>query len=123
LKLWPDALIAPIESVAPLICSLPAGYNYRVLLVERDYDEILDSQAKMIARRTESGQAESIDDSPERRTRLRREYARLIAQTRTALRSRSGVQLLELSHENIVRDPAQQGVCSVHASALRAESV
>ena len=99
-----------LKVVAPLVCSLPAGYNYRVLLMERDYDEILASQAKMIARRTESGQAESIDDSPERRERLRREYARLIAQTRTVLRSRGGVQLLELRHENIVRDPAQVAV-------------
>jgi hypothetical protein len=73
--------------------------------MDRDYDEILASQAKMIARRKESGKAESIDDSPQRRERLRREYVRLIAQTRAVLRYRSSVQLLELRHKDIVRDP------------------
>jgi len=99
-----------LKVVAPLICSLPAGYNYRVLLMERDYDEILASQAKMIARRMESGQAEPIDNSAERHARLRREYARIISQTRTVLRNRSSVKLLELCHEDIVRDPAQAAV-------------
>jgi len=96
-----------LKLVAPLVCSLPGGFNYRVVLMERDYDEILASQTKMIARGTHSS---SIQDSPERRERLRREYARLIAQTRALLRKRSNVQLLELRYEDIVRDPAHAAV-------------
>lgn len=90
-----------LKVVAPLVSSLPAGSNYRVLLIERDYGEILASQAKMIVRR-----GESVEDSPERRERLRREFARLMAQTKTMLRSREGVRLLVLRHEEILRDPA-----------------
>ncbi len=65
---------------APLVCSPPAGCRYRVLLIERDYDEILESQAKMIERR-----GESIEDSPQRRDRLSREYDRIVEQTQMVL--------------------------------------
>ena len=59
----------------------------------------------MIVRR-----GESIEDSPERRERLRREYARLIAQTKTVLRSRKNVLLLVLRYEEILRDPGAAGL-------------
>jgi len=42
-----------VKIVAPLVCSLPTGCRYRVILIERDYGEILDSQAAMIRRRGE----------------------------------------------------------------------
>ncbi len=96
----PGARGKAVKIVAPLVCSLPAGCRYRVILIERDYDEILESQAAMIRRR-----GEPVQDSSERRDRLRREYARVIAQTRTLLSKRADVQLLMLRHENILRDP------------------
>jgi hypothetical protein len=89
-----------VKIVTPLVCALPAGHNYRVLLIERDFSEVLDSQARMIARR-----GESLPDSPERRERLTREYARVIEQTRRALSSRYGVEFLLLRYEEIVCDP------------------
>jgi hypothetical protein len=91
-----------LKVVAPLVCSLPPGYNYRVLLIAREYDEILASQAKMIERR-----GDSVDDSPERRERLRQEYARLMAQTIAVLRGRPSVRLMELRYADVVRDPDQ----------------
>jgi hypothetical protein len=69
-----------LKVTAPLVCSPPAGCRYRVLLIERDYDEILESQAKMIERR-----GESIEDSPQRRDRLSREYDRIVEQTQMVL--------------------------------------
>jgi Tetratricopeptide repeat len=91
-----------VKIVAPLVCALPAGHNYRVLLIERDFAEVLDSQARMIARR-----GESVQDSPERRVRLTQEYARVIEQTRRALSSRRGVEFLPMRYEEIVRDPME----------------
>jgi tetratricopeptide (TPR) repeat protein len=91
-----------VKIVTPLVCSLPTGGRYRVLLIERDYDEILASQAKMIARR-----GEPVADSPERRERLRREYARLIDQTREVLGGRPDVELLTLFHEDTIRWPQE----------------
>lgn len=89
-----------LKVVAPLVCSLPAGFHYRVLLIERDLHEILSSQAKMISRR-----GESVEDSFDRRERLRGEYARLIARTKKLLGERADVQLLVLGHEEFLRDP------------------
>jgi hypothetical protein len=89
-----------LKVTAPLVCSLPAGCQYRVLLIQRDHDEILESQAKMIGRR-----GESVQDSPERRERLRREYQRIMEQTKTVLSSRDDVRLLTLRHEDILRAP------------------
>ena len=91
-----------VKIVAPLVCALPAGHNYRVLLIERDFGEILDSQARMIVRR-----GEAVPDSPQRRERLEREYARVIEQTRRALSSRRGVELLTIRYEEILRDPME----------------
>lgn len=91
-----------VKIVAPLVCALPAGFHYRVLLIERDLDEVLDSQARMIVRR-----GEAVPDSPERRERLTHEYARVIEQTKRALSSRRGVELLSLRYEEIVRDPME----------------
>jgi tetratricopeptide (TPR) repeat protein len=91
-----------VKIVAPLVCSLPPGSRYRVILIERDYGEVLASQAEMIARR-----GESIDDSPERRRRLRAEYARLIERTKKILDARPDVQLLTLRHEDILREPVE----------------
>jgi hypothetical protein len=91
-----------VKVVAPLVCSLPLGCRYRVVLIERDCGEILASQATMIARR-----GESIADSPERRERLRREYARLMDRTKLVLHARPDVQLMVLRHEDILREPAE----------------
>lgn len=89
-----------LKVVVPLVCALPPGYRYRVLLIERDYEEILDSQAKMILHR-----GVDLPDSPERRERLQREFARALARTKTTLGGRPDVQLLVLRHEDVMRDP------------------
>ena len=94
-----------LKVVTPLVCSLPRGLlsnggRYRVLLLERDYDEILASQAKMIARR-----GERVKDSSGRRDRLRREFVRLMERTITTLRAREDVVLMVMNYAGIVRDP------------------
>jgi len=84
------------------LCETFAGTgNYRVLLLDRNLDEILESQARMIARR-----GEAIEDTPERRVRLRQEYARIVEQTVRALAARPNVRLLVLRHDEIMRDAA-----------------
>ncbi|MGA7235314.1 MAG: alkaline phosphatase family protein [Bryobacteraceae bacterium] len=97
-----DARGKAVKIVAPLVCALPAGHAYRVVLIERDFNEILDSQASMIVRR-----GEAVTDSPDRRERLEQEYARVIEQTRRALSSRLGVEFLTIRYEEILRDPME----------------
>ena len=62
-----------------------------MLLLDRNLDEILESQARMIARR-----GEAIEDTPERRVRLRQEYARIVEQTVCATRPGPPVALRSL---------------------------
>jgi predicted AlkP superfamily phosphohydrolase/phosphomutase/tetratricopeptide (TPR) repeat protein len=97
-----DAKGKALKVVAPLVCGLPPGCNYRVVLIERDYDEILASQAKMIERR-----GELVGDSPARRDRLRREYARVIAQAKNVLSARADVKVVSVRYEDVVNNPAE----------------
>jgi predicted AlkP superfamily phosphohydrolase/phosphomutase/tetratricopeptide (TPR) repeat protein len=90
-----------LKVVVPLVRNLPTGCNYRILLIDRDFDEILASQAKMIARR-----GESIAETPDRSDRLRCEFARQIAQTMSQLGQTEDVRLLSIRHSDVIRDPA-----------------
>jgi hypothetical protein len=87
--------------VAPLLSFLPARAGYRVILIERDLDDVLASQSRMIARR-----GERVDETPERRERLVREYTRLMERVKTFLTSQTGVESLILRHSTVMRDPA-----------------
>jgi tetratricopeptide (TPR) repeat protein len=89
-----------LKVVVPLVCNLPRGCNYRVLLIERDYNEILASQAKMIARR-----GGSIDDTADRRERLHREYDRLTARAKSVLGARADVTIMSVRYEGVIKDP------------------
>jgi hypothetical protein len=90
-----------VKIVAPLVSQVPAGNNYRVILIGRDTAEILNSQAKMIARR-----GEPVEDSPQRRERLSAEYSRVIERTRRTLSSRADIKLLILRYDEVLSDPA-----------------
>jgi hypothetical protein len=90
-----------VKIVAPLISALPERAGYRVILVERDHDEILASRAKMIERR-----AGTIEDSPERRGRLRQENRRLVEHIKPLLSNHPDVHILVLPHSAVIRDPA-----------------
>ncbi len=90
-----------VKIVAPLVCSLPPGFRYRVILLDRDLDEILASQATMMDRR-----GATVSESPGRRERLVNEYARVLRRTRDILTARGDVEFLELSHRDALENPA-----------------
>ena len=62
-----------VKIVAPLMASLPADLNCDVILIERNLDEVLDSQARMLARRNQT-----LPSTPERRSLLKNEYRRIL---------------------------------------------
>jgi hypothetical protein len=90
-----------VKVVVPLIPALPGRAGYRVILVERDLDEVLASQAKMIERRNGK-----IEDTPERRERLKLENGRQLEHVKSFLSKTPDVQLLALQHADVIRDPA-----------------
>jgi tetratricopeptide (TPR) repeat protein len=88
-----------VKIVAPLMSALPAGLACRVILCERDLDEVLDSQDHMLVRRKQP------PASPERRRMLKDEYARTLDRLKAMLARRPGTQLLVIEHSNAISDP------------------
>jgi predicted AlkP superfamily phosphohydrolase/phosphomutase/tetratricopeptide (TPR) repeat protein len=97
----PDARGKAVKIVAPLLPALPRGANYRIVVVERNLDEVLASQSQMLVRRGEAAQ-----DTEARRRRIRARYARLMIGIRSSLPKRNGIRLLTLDRAAVLRDPA-----------------
>jgi hypothetical protein len=84
-----------IKIVAPLLAALPPGLACRVILSERDLEEVLDSQDRMLARR----------HRPERRQMLKEEYARTLSRVKAMLAQRPATSLLVVEHGNVISNP------------------
>lgn len=89
-----------VKIVAPLIPGLPDTVPCRVILIERDFDEILASQRQMIARR-----GRKVEQTPERVKRLQQEYLRLIIWTKGFLAGRPGTRLMCVNRKAVLLDP------------------
>ena len=90
-----------VKIVAPLVGAVPAGLPCRVIFIERDLGEVLDSQERMLARRSRAPAA-----PPERRRLLMEEYARTVARIMAMLARRPRTRLLAIAHREAVSDPA-----------------
>jgi hypothetical protein len=88
-----------IKIVAPLLSALPPGLPCRIILSERDLDEVLDSQDRMLERRKQPLA------TPERRKLLKDEYARSLARVRAWLSRRPLTELLVVEHSKAIADP------------------
>ena len=84
-----------IKIVAPLIDALPPGLPCRVLWAERDPDEVLESQERMLGRQ----------DAPERRRLLKSEYARASARAKAMLAQRPATELLDIEYADALAEP------------------
>jgi tetratricopeptide (TPR) repeat protein len=85
-----------VKIVAPLLAGLPRGLPCRVILIERDLDDVIDSQLRMLARPA---------PTPDRRRLLRREFARILARAKAILSRRPHTQLLAIEHSAALTDP------------------
>src|SRR5580658_2512109 len=88
-----------IKIVAPLLGTLPQGLACRAILCERDLDEVLDSQERMLARRNQAPAA-----TPERRQMLKDEYARMLGRVKAMLARRPGTRVLVIEHRDAISD-------------------
>lgn len=89
-----------VKIVAPLLAALPPGLPCRVLLCERDLDEVLDSQERMLRRRNPLATS-----TRERRRMLKDEYGRTLGRMKAMLARRPATQLLVLEHGAAIADP------------------
>jgi predicted AlkP superfamily phosphohydrolase/phosphomutase/tetratricopeptide (TPR) repeat protein len=95
-----DAEGKAVKIVAPLLPSLPPGAGCHVIFIERQLDEILSSQSRMMARR-----GEAVADSPGRRDRLRAQYGRNVRKIKDLLSRRQNTRVLYLEHASVILDP------------------
>jgi len=91
-----------VKIVAPLLGALPPDMPCRVILMERDLDEVLDSQQRMIARRGATTSA----SAPEGRALLRNDYVRTLTRMKSMLAGRPLTALLVIDHAFAIAHPA-----------------
>src|SRR5271165_479023 len=95
-----DARGKVVKIVAPLLSALPPDLACRVILSERDLEEVLDSQERMLARRNQPPAA-----TPSRRRMLKDEYARTLGRLQATLTQRPSTQLLVIEHSRAISEP------------------
>jgi hypothetical protein len=86
-----------VKVIAQLLPFLPAEFHYRVVFMERDLDEILASQRRMLERRNQKG----ADLSSEH---LAKTFARQVQQSKTILSNRR-IPTLYVSYEDTLENP------------------
>jgi len=91
-----------VKIVAPLLYRVPGDLPCRVILVERDLDEVLDSQERMLERLDPQR-----GTSPERRETLRSEYIRTLERIRRMLSQRVNTRVLVVEHREAICNPLQ----------------
>lgn len=89
-----------IKIVAPLLSAIPAELPCRVIFVERDLEEVLDSQARMLVRR-----GKAIEMTAERRALLKSEYGRTVVRVKAMLARRPGSGVLSVGYRETVECP------------------
>ena len=89
-----------VKIIAPLLAALPPDLACRVILSERDLDEVLDSQERMLARGNRSPVA-----TPERRQMLKDEYVRILDRVKEMLARRPATQLMAIEYRKAISDP------------------
>jgi tetratricopeptide (TPR) repeat protein len=88
-----------VKIIAPLLTALPSGLACRMILCERDLEEVLDSQNRMLQHRNRPVPAQ------ESRAMLKHEYARMLGRVKAMPARRPGTQLLVIDHYSAISDP------------------
>jgi hypothetical protein len=93
-----DAQGKVVKLVHILLRDLPDAYRYRVVMMERDLDEVVASQAKMLER----GGKRGGQMAPEA---LKRVFASQLAGVRAWMDARPNFSRLEVRYDRVVADP------------------
>lgn len=93
-----DAAGHALKVVSPLLMHLPAGYNYRVIFMLRDLDEVLRSQRAMLQRQ----QAQSTGDP----AKIIADYESHLGAVRVWLNRQPNIKTHFVEYADLIRDPA-----------------
>lgn len=89
-----------IKVISYLLRSLPSQFNYRVVFIRRDIEEVLASQNKMLARRGET------DDTPPER--MRELFEKDVSRAQDILAHEPQFETLEVQYTAILARPLEQ---------------
>lgn len=89
-----------VKVISALLDKLPPGHRYRIVFVERELDEVLASQRRMLDRRGEP--TDRVGDDA-----MAGMFRRHVAAVLARVRERAEMQLLELRHADVLARPAQ----------------
>jgi hypothetical protein len=89
-----------VKVISYLLKSLPTDLNYKVLFIRRDLDEILASQKKMLARRSEAH-----DITPEK---MRELFQDDLWRSGWLLKNRPQFEAIDVHYTAILAEPAEQ---------------
>ena len=95
-----DAVGKVVKVVTGLIMFLPAGYHYKVILMQRDLPEILASQKKMLGR-LGKGDDHIPDD------KLAKIYQEHLKQVNAWLSKQPDIEVLSVNYNGMVADPGE----------------
>ena len=86
-----------VKVISHLLQYLPSGYSYKVIFTQRNLDEVLDSQEKLLAhlKKTDSADRDHFKDI----------YLKHLDEVRKQLASRSNTDTLFLNYEEIITQP------------------
>lgn len=90
-----------VKVIHRLVAQLPEGRSYRVILLDRDLDEVLLSQSKMLARLGKTGAGLPAE-------RLRLIFQQDLDRTHAAISTKPGFTVLRVRHADLLSDPAAQ---------------
>jgi hypothetical protein len=96
----PGAVGKVVKMIHVLIPDLPRGFGYRIILMQRDMDEVVASQQTMLARTGRAGAANSAA--------LKRVYAAQLESARRWMDSNPDCTRLEVEYASVIADPDGQ---------------
>ena len=87
-----------VKVISQLVLSLPAGYDYRVVFMQRPLPEVLKSQDEMLRRR---GNADSITDN----SAIEGAFQRHLIEVDRWLAGKSNIQVRRVHYHRVLREP------------------
>ena len=95
-----DAIGKVVKIVTGLITFLPAEYNYKVIFMQRELEEVLSSQKKMLGRL-----GKSDDNIPD--DKMAKIYQEHLKQVKEWISNQPNMEVLHVNYNTMVSDPTE----------------
>ena len=96
----PDAAGKVVKIVTGLIMFLPSNYNYKIIFMKRDLEEVLSSQKKMLGRL-----GKEDDNIPD--DKMGKVYEEHLKQVKGWLVRQPNIEMLYVNYNTMVADPTE----------------